>query len=102
MDDMNENADRIPSIEEALMASATEASLRLQVTDLLLGGLRDVRIGRLTLEQSNVLQRIEAALETYGSYFYPPEHRLRGGNRTARPSPAGRGTRARARRISEL
>jgi hypothetical protein len=47
----------------------------LQVTDLLLGGLRDVRMGRLNLEQSDVLQQIEAALEAYGSYFYPPEHR---------------------------
>jgi hypothetical protein len=75
MDEMKESEDRIPLIEEALMASPTEASLRLQVTDLLLGGLRDVRIGRLPLEQSDVLQRIEAALEAYGSYFYPPEHR---------------------------
>jgi hypothetical protein len=75
MNDMEENEDRSPAIEELLMASPTEASLRLQVTDLLLGGLRDVRIGRLTLEQSDVLQRIEAALEAYGSYFYPPEHR---------------------------
>jgi len=75
MDDMNENADRIPSIEEALVVSPTEASLRLQVTDLLLGGLRDVRMGQLTLEQWDVLQQIEAELETYGSYFYPPEHR---------------------------
>jgi hypothetical protein len=73
MDDMKENGDRIPPIEEALMASATEASLRVQVTDLLLGELRDVRIGRLPLEQSDVLQRIEAALEAYGSYFYPTE-----------------------------
>jgi hypothetical protein len=63
MDDMNENADRIPSIEEALVATPAEASLRVQVTDLLLGGLRDNRIGRLTLEQSDVLQGIEAALE---------------------------------------
>jgi hypothetical protein len=102
MDDINENADRILSIEEVLVASPTEASLRVQVTDLLLGGLRDVRIGRLPLEQSDVLRRIEAALEAYGSYFYPPEHRLRGGHRTARRSPAERGTRARARRISEL
>jgi hypothetical protein len=46
----------------------------LHVTDLLLGGLRDVQLGRLTLEQSDVLQQIEAALETHGSYFYPPEH----------------------------
>lgn len=53
----------------------TEASLRLQVTDLLLGRPRDVRIARSTREQSDVLQQIEAALEAYGSYFYPPEHR---------------------------
>jgi hypothetical protein len=72
---MEENEDRSPAIEELLMASPTEASLRLQVTDLLLGGLRDVRMGRLTLEQSDVLQQIEAAMEAYGSYFYPPEHR---------------------------
>ena len=72
---MKGNDDRIPGIEDVLVASATEASLRLQVTDLLLDGLRNVRIGRLTLEQSDVLQQIEAALEAYGSYFYPPEHR---------------------------
>ena len=57
------------------MASPTEASLRLQVTDLLLRGLHDVRMGQLTLEQSDVLQQIEAALEPYRSYFYAPEHR---------------------------
>ena len=71
---MKENGDRIPPVEEALMAAPAEASLRVQVTDLLLGGLRDARIGRLTVEQSEVLQRIEAALEAYGSYFYPTEH----------------------------
>jgi hypothetical protein len=75
MDNMNENADRSPAIEEALVATPAEASLRLQVTDLLLGRLRDVRMGQLTLEQSDVLQRIEAELETYGSYFYSTEHR---------------------------
>jgi hypothetical protein len=64
-----------PAIEDVLVAAPNEASLRLQLTDLLLGGLRDVRLGRLTLEQSDVLQRIEAALEAYGSYFYPPEDR---------------------------
>jgi hypothetical protein len=68
---MKENGDRIPPIEEALMAAPTEASLQLEVTELLLGGLREVRMGRLTLEQSDVLQQIEAALETCGSYFYP-------------------------------
>jgi hypothetical protein len=75
MDYMKESEDRIRPIEEALMAAPTEASLRVQVTDLLLAGLRDIRISRLTLEQSDVLQRIEAALEAYGSYFYPTEHR---------------------------
>ena len=72
---MEEDKDRSPEIEELPMASPTEASLRLQVTELLLGGMRDVRMGRSTREQGDVLQRIEAALETYGSYFYPPEHR---------------------------
>jgi hypothetical protein len=75
MHDMEEDEDRIPAIEEVLVAAPTEASLRLQVTDLLLGGLRGIRTDRLPLEQSDVLQRIEAALETYGSFFYPPEHR---------------------------
>jgi hypothetical protein len=71
MDDMEENGDRSPESEELLMASPTEASLRLQVTDLLLGGLRDVRMGWLTPEQSDLLRQIEAALEAYASYFYP-------------------------------
>ena len=75
MDDVKESEDRVPPIEEALMAAPTEASLRVQVTELLLGGLRDVRMDRLTLKQSDVLQRIEAALEAYRSYYYPPEHR---------------------------
>jgi hypothetical protein len=61
-----------PAIEAVLGTDPDEASLRLQVTDLLLGGLR---VGRLNLEQSDVLQKIEAALEAYGTYFYPPKHR---------------------------
>src|SRR5829696_4800956 len=91
MDDMKQNEDRTPPIEEVLMAAPTEASLREHVTDLLLGGLRDLRMGWSTREQSDVLQRIEAELEAYGNYFYPTEHRLRGGNRTASCSSAGRG-----------
>jgi hypothetical protein len=66
---------RNPAIEDVLVAASDEASLRLQVTDLLLGGRRDIRRGRSTREQSNVLRQIEAALEAYGTYFYPPEHR---------------------------
>ena len=72
---MEENEDRSPESEEVLVAPATETSLRLQVTDLLLGRRRDVRVGRSTREQSDVLRQIEAALEAYASYFYPPEHR---------------------------
>jgi hypothetical protein len=67
--------DRNPAIEEVLVAPPTETSLRLQVTDLLLGRRRDVRRGESPLKQSDVLQQIEAALESYGTYFYPPEHR---------------------------
>jgi hypothetical protein len=75
MHDMEEDEDRIPPIEEVLVAPPTEESLRLQVTNLLLKRTRNVRMGRSTREQSEVLQRIEAALETYASYFYPPENR---------------------------
>ena len=72
---MEQNEDLSPAIEEVLVSHPTETSLRLQVTDLLLGRRRDVRRGRSTREQSDVLQKIEAALEAYGTYFYPPEHR---------------------------
>ena len=72
---MVRNEDRSPPIEESLVASATEASLRLQVTDLLLCRTRDGRMSRSAREQGDVLQQIEAALETYGSYFYPPVNR---------------------------
>jgi hypothetical protein len=47
---MEKNEDRSQAIEEVLVAPLTEASLRLQVTDLLLGGLHDARGRRLTLE----------------------------------------------------
>jgi hypothetical protein len=72
---MEQNEDLNPEIEEVLAAAPTEASLRVQVTDLLLGRWREVRRGGSTLEQSDVLQQIEAALDAYRSYFYPPEHR---------------------------
>jgi hypothetical protein len=75
MDDVEEHEDLNPEIEEVLAASPTEVSLRLQVTDLLLGRWREVRRGGSAREQSDVLQQIEAALDAYGSYFYPPEHR---------------------------
>jgi hypothetical protein len=75
MEGMEQSEDPRPAIEEALAATPTEASLRLQVTDLLLRRPHDVRMGRSMREQSDVLRHIEAALETYGSYFYPSEHR---------------------------
>jgi hypothetical protein len=75
MEDMEQNEELSPAIEEVLVAPPTETSLRLQVTDLLLGRRRDLRMGRSTRDHSDVLQQIEAALESYGTYFYPPEHR---------------------------
>jgi hypothetical protein len=75
MEDMEQNEDLSPAIQDVLVAPPTESSLRLQVTDLLLGRRRDLRRGRSTREQSDVLRQIEAALEAYGTYFYPPEHR---------------------------
>jgi hypothetical protein len=72
---MEEYEGRSPESEELPVASTTEASLRSQITDLLLGGPRDVRMGRLSLEQSDILRQIEAELEAYSSYFYPPQHR---------------------------
>ena len=71
MANIDENEDSIPEAEQGMVAPPTEATLRSQVTDLLLGGLRDVRMGRLTQEQSDVLRQIEAELEAYRSYFYP-------------------------------
>jgi hypothetical protein len=71
---VEQDEDRRPAIEEVLVAPPTEASLRLQLTDLLLRRPSDVRMGRSTREQSYVLQQIESALETYGSYCYPPEN----------------------------
>ena len=68
---MEGNKGRSPEIEEVLAASLAEASLRLQVTDLLLGRRREVRMALSTREQSDVLRQIEAELEAYGSYFYP-------------------------------
>jgi hypothetical protein len=72
MDDMEQDEDQSPAIEEVLAPPPNEASLRLQVTDLLLRRPRDIRMGWSTRGQSDVLQQIEAALETYGGYFYPP------------------------------
>jgi hypothetical protein len=72
---MEQNEERSPRIGEMPMVLPTEAALRLRVTDLLLGGLRDVQRGRLTVEQSDVLQEIETALKAYGTHFYPPGHR---------------------------
>jgi hypothetical protein len=56
---MEQNEDRRPVIEETLAAPPTEASLRLQVTDLLLRRPQDVRMGRSTREQSDVLRHMK-------------------------------------------
>ena len=67
--------DQSPATENGTVVPLTESSLRLHVTDLLLGRLREAPMVRSAREQSDVLQQIEAALEAYGNYFYPPEHR---------------------------
>jgi hypothetical protein len=72
---MEVDEDRNPATEKGIVAPPTESSLRLQVTDLLLGRLCEAPMGRSAREHSEVMQQIEVALETYGSYFYPPEHR---------------------------
>lgn len=72
---MEESENRVPATEKELVVSVIDASLRLEVTDLLLGQPRDVRVGRLMSgmpsEQRSVVEQIEAALKTYRSYFYP-------------------------------
>ena len=73
---MEENEYSVPATEKEMVASVTETSLRLEVTDLLLGQLRDASVGRLTAgpssEQRTVIEQVEAALKAYSSYFYPP------------------------------
>jgi hypothetical protein len=65
---MKEYEERTPATEKGAVTQTTEASQWLERTDLLLGQLRDLRMGRLpeglTLEQRAALERIEAALET--------------------------------------
>ena len=72
---MKENEDPILATAEGEVASVTESSLRLQLTDLLLDRSRDETMGRSNRERSDIVQQIEAALDAYRSYFYPPEHR---------------------------
>ena len=73
---MEESEHRVPATEKGMVASVTETSLRLEVTDLLLGQLRDASVGRLRArvspEQRRLIEQTEAALEAYNSYFYPP------------------------------
>ena len=63
----------------------TKASQRLERTDLLLSQLQaDLRMGRvpegLNPEQRAALARVEAALDTHVSFFYPRAPRQRGGS----------------------
>ena len=73
---MQEYEERTPATEKGVVTQTTEGSQWLERTDLLLGQLRDLRMGRLpeglTLEQRAALERIEAALETYKNIMYPP------------------------------
>ena len=68
---------QIQTTEKGMMPRAIEASQRIVGTDLRLSQLRaDLRLGWVAEEQSikqrAVLEQIEAALEAYRSFFYPP------------------------------
>lgn len=90
---MEESENRVPATAKGLVVSVTEATLRLEVTDLPLDQLRDASVGRLRVrvspEQSRPIQQTEAALEAYNSYFYPPDRCrcLPEGRRFGVPSP---------------
>jgi hypothetical protein len=61
-------------------APTSKASQRLERTDLLLSQLQaDLRMRRAperpTPEQRTALARVEAALDTYASFFYPHDSR---------------------------
>jgi len=75
---MKDDENRIRPTKKGMAAPVTEASLRLEVTDLLLSSSSNSRMGRfsggLIPEQRAVLERIEAELEAYGSFFYRPDH----------------------------
>ena len=73
---MEEGEHRVPATEKGIVASVTETSLRVEITDLLLDQRRDVSVGRLRArlspQQRRLIEQTEAALEAYNSYFYPP------------------------------
>jgi hypothetical protein len=98
MDGMEQNQDLSPEIDESRVAAPTEASLRLHLTDLLLGELGDARTGRSTREHSDVLRQIEAALETYESYFYHSSVPLTGWSQQGSPFATGQTKRPSLRR----
>jgi hypothetical protein len=73
---MKEREQRIGATGKGAMPRSSGASQPAGGTGMLLGQLRDLRMGRppegLTLAQRAALGRIEAALEVYRSVFYPP------------------------------
>jgi hypothetical protein len=77
MIEMKECERQIQTTEKGMMPRAIEASQRIVGTDLRLSQLRaDLRLGWVaeekTIEQRTVLEQIEAALEAYSSFSYPP------------------------------
>jgi Fic family protein len=77
MIEMKECERQIQTTEKGMMPRATDTSQRIVGTDLRLSQLRaDLRLGWVeeeqTIEQRAVLEQIEAALEAYRSFSYPP------------------------------
>ena len=73
---MREHERRVPASSTGTTPQADGPPWRRDETEVLLGHLRDLRMGRaplgLTLEQRVALEQIDAALEVYRSVFYPP------------------------------
>jgi hypothetical protein len=77
MIEMKEYERQIQTTEKGMMPRTIETSQRIVGTDLRLSQLRaDLRLGSVaeeqTVEQRAVLEQIEAALEGYRSFSYPP------------------------------
>ena len=75
MDDVKEHEDLNPELEEVLAAIPTEASLRVQATDLLLVDGARYEGGGRPWSRAMSSNKSKQAPEGDRSVLYPPEHR---------------------------